>query len=95
MRGGSKKPPGCIVKPWFNYHIHPSSMVTGYRVKYTDFQLENIISGILYNQILIDRDSCSDSCSDMVGYFYDVATGCTYKNSASSRTDLFTGIETS
>ena len=29
----------------------------------------NITSGILYNQFLIDRDSCSD----IVGYFYDVA----------------------
>ena len=43
-------------------------MVTWCKVKYTDFQLENsnnIISGILYNQFLIDRDSCSDT----VGYF--------------------------
>ena len=46
----------------------PSSMVTRCNVKFTDFQLENnnnIISGILYNQFLIDRDSCSDT----VGYF--------------------------
>ena len=48
-------------------------MVMRCKVKYTGFQLENsanIISGILYNQfIIIDRDSCSD----IVGYFYDVA----------------------
>ena len=62
------------------YRIHSSSMVTGYKVKYTDFQLENsnnIISGILYNQMLIDRDSCSV----IVGYFYDVAPERMYKNS--------------
>ena len=54
-------------------------MVTRCKVKYTDLQLENsnnIISGILYNQFLIDRDSCSD----IVGYFYDVAPGRMYKN---------------
>ena len=54
-------------------------MVTWCKVKYTDFQLENgnnIISGILYNQFLIDRDSCSD----IVGYFYDVAPIQIYKN---------------
>ena len=47
--------------------IHPSSMVTRCKVKYTDFWLENsnIISGILYNQFSIDRDSCGD----IVGYF--------------------------
>ena len=37
----------------------------------------NIISGILYNQLLIDRDSCSDICSRL---FYDVAPGQMYKN---------------
>ena len=31
---------------------------------------------MLYNQFLIDRDSCSD----IVGYFYDVAPGRMYKN---------------
>ena len=39
----------------------------------TNFQFENsynIFSGILY-KFLIDRDSCSD----IVGYFYDVAPG--------------------
>ena len=44
-------------------------MVTWCKVNYTDIQLENsnnIISGILHNQFLIDRDSCSD----IVGYFY-------------------------
>ena len=58
----------------FNYHIHLSSMVMQCKVKYTDFQLVNsnsITSGISYNQFLIDRDSCSD----IVGYFYDVAPG--------------------
>ena len=43
-------------------------MVTRCKVKYTDFQLENsnsITSGILYNQFLIDRDSCSD----IIGFF--------------------------
>ena len=54
-------------------------MVMRCKVKYTNFQLENsnnIISGILYNQFLIDRDSCSD----IVGYFYDVTPGQIYKN---------------
>ena len=43
-------------------------MVMRCKVIYTDLQLENsdnIISGILYNQFLIDKDSCSD----IVGYF--------------------------
>ena len=42
--------------------------------KYTEFQLENsnnIISGILYDQFLTDRESYGD----IVGYFYDVAPG--------------------
>ena len=49
------------------------------KVKYTDFQLENsnnIISSILYNQFLIDRDSCSN----IVGYLYDITPGRMYKN---------------
>ena len=49
------------------------------KVKYTDFQLENsniIISGILYNQFLIDKDSCSN----IAGYFNDVAPERMYKN---------------
>ena len=33
-------------------------------------------SGILYNQFLIDMDSCSD----VVGYFYDAAPGRIYMN---------------
>ena len=53
-------------------------MVMWCKVKYTNFQLENsnIISGIFYNQFLIDRDSYND----IVGYFYDVAPGQMYKN---------------
>ena len=42
-------------------------------------QLENsnnIISGILYNQFLTEKDSCSD----IVGYFYDVTSGRLYKD---------------
>ena len=49
----------------FKYY---SSMVIRCKVKYTDFQLVNITSGILYRQFLIDRDSCSN----IVGYFCDV-----------------------
>ena len=48
-------------------------MVTTCKVKSTDFQLENsnsITSGILYNQFLIDRDSCSD----IVGFFMMLLT---------------------
>ena len=54
-------------------------MVTWSKVKYNNLQLENsnnIISGVLYNQFLIDRGSCSD----IVGYFHDVAPGQIYKN---------------
>ena len=68
--------PSC---PCYNHYMHPSSMVMWCKVKYTDFQFENsnnIISIISYNQFLIDRDSCSD----IVGYFYDVAPGWMYKN---------------
>ena len=36
----------------------------------------NITSGILYNQFLINRDSCSG----IVDYFYDIAPGRIYKN---------------
>ena len=49
------------------------------RAAFTNFQVENsnnIISGILYNQYLID----TDSCSNIVGYFCDVAPGLIYKN---------------
>ena len=59
-------------------NVSQSSMVMYCKVKYTDFQLENtnnIISCILYNQFLIDRDSYSDTLDN----FYDVAPGQIYK----------------
>ena len=42
------------------------------------------VYGILYNQFLIDRDSCSD----IVGYFYDAAPGQIYKNWQGELTQL-------
>ena len=76
---------------WVYIQLNPSAL--GFNWVYTrhqrlrvqskihqfDFQLENsnnITSDILYNWFLIDRDSCSD----IVGYFYDVAPGRMHKN---------------
>ena len=54
-------------------------MVMEFKVRYTNFQLENsnnITSGISHNQFLIIKDGCSN----IVGYFYDVALGQMHKN---------------
>ena len=48
-------------------------MVARCKVKYMNLRLS--ITGILYNQFLIDRDSCSN----IVGYFYVVAAGRIYQ----------------
>ena len=60
--------------------------------KYSNFQVENsnnIISSILYNQFLSD----SDSCSDIVGYFYDVAPRWIYTGKTISTTNLSTRLK--
>ena len=75
------------------------SVVIGYEdchkwlcVKYPDLQFEIAVKlfQVLYKQLLIDRDSCSDT----VGYFYNVSPEQMYKNCQENQlnTDVFAGI---